>query len=356
MTHTDIAYMRKLFFASAAWILAALPATGGQFGTGFAVTPDGYLVTCAHVVADAKQVVVHHHGHVLGASVVTLDKNNDLALLRVNGWRGNYLAIADAASVRIASDVIAAGFPDPNVLGKNPKVSKGIVNATSGIRDDPRHLQISVPLQPGNSGGPVFSPTGQVVGVVTAGLNFENRMQEGGYIPQSVNYALKSNYIFPLLASARVPLPNPGPGGGRRSIDEAIQSIALVESLSRGERPSASPQPQPQYTGGPQYQQPVAVQPTPQPANQHGPWLFPDSHQRMLSTQELSSLNPEQLWQARNELFLRRGYIFNSERGRQLTRRFGNQYRPVTTDSAAVQQSFNPIEAANLRAIMAAEG
>lgn len=347
----------------------------GSFGTGFAVTPDGHMITCAHVLNNAATLVAHYNGRTLPVKVIRIDTKNDLALLKVSGWGGQYLSLADSEKIGIASDVIAAGFPDPDVLGKNPKVSKGIINATSGVQDDPRHFQVSIPLQPGNSGGPVFAPNGQVVGVVAAGLNSQNRMKEGGYIPQSVNYAVKSNYVRPLVAAAGVKIPS-GTGASANSIGKAIHSIALIENLAPGERASA-PSPSLQYTNiaepsqapapapvsrpapAPQVAatpvpQPMAAKSAPVPASA-GPWTFADSHTRNLTRAELQNLSPDQLWQARNELYIRRGYIFSSAKGKGFAQSFGAAYKPTTADGEAILNSFNEFERANLALIQSIE-
>ena len=83
--------------------------------------------------------------------------------------------------------------------GQEQKATFGRVNSLSGIQGDIRFIQIDVPVQPGNSGGPLINDKGQVVGVVTATLNELVALQASGHLPQSVNYAVKSDYIVPLL-------------------------------------------------------------------------------------------------------------------------------------------------------------
>ena len=373
--------MKRIISLCASIVFLASTGNAGSFGTGFAVTPDGHLVTCAHVVNNAAKLVAHYNGKTLAVTVIRVDTQNDLALIKVSGWGGQFLSIADSQKIGIASDVIAAGFPDPDVLGKNPKVSKGIINATSGVQDDPRHFQVSIPLQPGNSGGPVFAPNGQVVGVVAAGLNSQNRMKEGGYIPQSVNYAVKSNYIMPLLTAAGVRLSG-NSSASANSIGKAIHSIALIENLAPGERASA-PAPALQYSniGNPAVapapapvraatpapvpaaprlmatQQAAPAPPAPRPSApaSSGPWIFANSHARALSQADLQGLSRDQLWKARNELYVRRGYMFSSAKGKGFAQSFGSNYQPTTSDSEAILNSFNQFEQANLALIQSME-
>lgn len=221
----------------AAWMLTSASLDAGQFGTGFAISPKGFLVTCHHVVRDASRVVVHCNGGYLDAAIVALDPRNDLAILKVESWPGTFLGLVASSEVTHASEVLAAGFPDPTVLGLNPKISTGIVNALSGVRDDPRFIQISAPVQPGNSGGPLVSTSGRVVGVVAAGLNSIDRMTHGGYLPQTVNYAVKTDLIYPLLRTASVNLPRFGTraGPGPKQIERTLGAIALIEGLRQGE-------------------------------------------------------------------------------------------------------------------------
>lgn len=216
----------------AAGVLLTSTLSASQFGTGFAISPKGYMVTCHHVIRNADRILVHSaHGTHL-AKTVAIDPRNDLAILKVDKWTGAHLSLAASSSIRHATEVTALGFPDPTILGRNPKISKGIISALSGIRDDPRFLQTSTPVQPGNSGGPLLSPSGQVIGVIAAGLNGLDRMSHGGYLPQAVNYAVKAEFIFPLLDNASIRLPwfNTKTGHPVKQIDRGLSSIGLIEA------------------------------------------------------------------------------------------------------------------------------
>ncbi len=328
--------------AGAALVSTIVP-TGvraSQFGTGFAISPKGYLVTCYHVIHEADRIIVHTNNQALPARIVALDPRNDIAILKVDGWNGKFLGLAPAAEVGYSSEVTAAGFPDPTVLGKNPKISKGFVNALTGVRDDPRFLQVSAPVQPGNSGGPLLSNSGRVIGIVAAGLNSMNRLEQGGYLPQSVNYAIKSDLIYPLLKTAAVPIPKFGTrtSGHEKQVTRAIESIALIEGLKG--------------TSSTSDLRPLSTQasPKPSPASTK-PWIFPNSHARPLSMNEVQPLNREGLWRARNEIYLRRGFVFNTPQGQHFAAEFGNQYHPMTPSVETVQQQFTPVEVANLQLI-----
>lgn len=87
------------------------------------------------------------------------------------------------------------GYPMPDELGSRAKMSQGIINSVTGYKDDLRMFQISIPVQPGNSGGPLINAKGEVVGVVTAGMGLKF-LYDTGVLPQNVNYAMKINYIL----------------------------------------------------------------------------------------------------------------------------------------------------------------
>lgn len=326
----------------------------GQFGTGFAVSSDGIFVTCHHVVKNSQHVIVHTPSGPLPARVIAIDQQNDIAILHVQGWKGRFLGLKSASTLEYAEEVTVAGFPDPTVLGREPKVTKGRVNALSGVRDDPRLIQISAPVQPGNSGGPLVSNTGQVVGVVAAGLDSIDRMENGGYVPQAVNYAVKTDLVTALLDRHGIQHATFGTKttGDSRLVRRMISSIALVEGVTPGERSSLIPAQTNQVTVHPQQQmRPVSAAPAPG----QGPWIFTNSHNRKLMASEVHNLPNEVLWRARNEIYLRRGYIFSTEKGRRFAQNFAGIYRPTTTSVNTIKSQLNEAEVHNLRLIASFE-
>ena len=137
-------------------------------GSGFFVSPDGYIVTNYHVVQKAKSVTVTmDSGRVLDAKVIGTDPKTDLALLKVD-QPGDYPYVTFAkGQPKIGDWVVAIGNP----YGLGGTVTAGIVSAEGrDIGDGPydRFLQIDAPINKGNSGGPAFNEEGQVVGVNTA--------------------------------------------------------------------------------------------------------------------------------------------------------------------------------------------
>ena len=82
-----------------------------------------------------------------------------------------------------------------------PRLTDGIINSLTGIENDPRTFQISIPVQAGNSGGPLLNMKGKVVGIVTAKLSASEVFKWTGDLPQNVNYAIKTPYLSVLLSS-----------------------------------------------------------------------------------------------------------------------------------------------------------
>ena len=173
---------------------------GYSTGTGFFVSTDGQLVTNFHVVEDSSDISVVWKGKEVKAAVLKLDSANDIALLKIDAVTPP-LHVPDSRYVEKAEDVMTLGYPLITLIGQEQKASFGRINALSGIQGDIRYLQIDVPIQPGNSGGPLLSRTGEVIGVVTATLNQLVAMRASGSLAQNVNYAVKSDYVIPLLST-----------------------------------------------------------------------------------------------------------------------------------------------------------
>jgi S1-C subfamily serine protease len=171
---------------------------GFSTGTGFLVTADGYLVTNFHVIEDSSQVFVVSDGKEIHAKVVVKDEKNDIAVLKAD-VTGRPIVMPAAVKVEVAEEVMTLGYPLISIQGQTLKASFGRINSLSGLADDPRFMQIDVPIQPGNSGGPLINARGELVGVVTATLNQIVTLRETGTLPQNVNYAVKSDYVLPLL-------------------------------------------------------------------------------------------------------------------------------------------------------------
>jgi S1-C subfamily serine protease len=181
-------------------------------GTGFFITDDGYLISNFHVVKDATKVRLLTNAGLIDAKVVQVDAANDLALLK-SGGRFKPLAIAASRTVALGGTVATVGFPDIGLQGFAPKLAKGEIASLSGAGDDPRYFQISVPVQPGNSGGALVDERGNVIGIVSAKLDALTALAASGALPENVNYAIKSSFLLSFLesvpdVSAKLKAPN----------------------------------------------------------------------------------------------------------------------------------------------------
>ncbi len=173
-------------------------------GTAFFVNND-VLVTNEHVVRGFKTGKIRYKDSIYQVDVIGRDEVNDLALLKVrfNDYKTltsvKPLRMGDIYNVEAGETVFTIGYPLIRELGVSPKISMGIINSLTGMNDDPRMYQISVPLQPGNSGGPIFDENGGVIGVAASGLNVAYYMKIENFSPQNVNFAIKADYINNLL-------------------------------------------------------------------------------------------------------------------------------------------------------------
>ena len=136
----------------------------------------------------------------IAAKVVKVDAANDLALLKAEG-QFPPLPIATSRGVKLGVTVATVGFPNIGLQGFAPKLAKGEIASLSGAQDDPRYFQISVPVQPGNSGGALVDERGNVVGVVSAQLSARAAVAASGELPENVNYAIKSSFLLSFLES-----------------------------------------------------------------------------------------------------------------------------------------------------------
>lgn len=176
--------------------------------SGFFITPS-VIVTSQHVIKGASRIEIVYNNQVqLSAAVIGSDASSDLALLRVQGLEGvaGFLPLANSGSVRQGDRVYAVGFPLPEIMGMQAKLSEGLISATAGMRGDLRMYQISAPVQPGNSGGPLLNDRAEVIGVVSGCLDATVMMKQGVF-PQNVNYAVKSDNLYSLIYNYGLRLP-----------------------------------------------------------------------------------------------------------------------------------------------------
>jgi serine protease Do len=169
-------------------------------GTGYFVTNSGHVVTNHHVVKGCSTIVVFAGDQpAVEGRLVGSDETNDLAVLKTE------IKPQKVASLRIGTrlgePVAVFGYPLSQMLASSGNFTLGNITALAGLRDDARHLQISAPVQAGNSGGPLVDAHGNLVGTVISKLNAMKIVQATGDMPQNVNFAIKSSVVASFLES-----------------------------------------------------------------------------------------------------------------------------------------------------------
>jgi len=177
-------------------------------GTGFLIGSKGYVITNNHVIEESTESisVIFPDDKEYSAKIVSQDINNDLAILKLDEYEPNVhkfrpnLIIGDSTKAKIGDKVFTIGYPSIGLMGKQPKYSEGIISSIAGMYDDPTEFQISVPIQRGNSGGPLFNLRGEVIGVTASVIrDLEGESGEVQRRFQVVNYAVKSSLLKNLI-------------------------------------------------------------------------------------------------------------------------------------------------------------
>ena len=191
-------------------------------GTGYAIG-NGYIVTNNHVADGAKTISIKgvkgdmNTGYT--AEVVATDKVNDIAILRISDSQfTGFGTIPYAVQQRMADvgeDIFVLGYPLTQALGNEIKLTNGIVSSRTGYQGNIATYQMSAPVQPGNSGGPMFDDQGNVIGIVVAGV-------PGA---ENVGYAIKTSYLNILIESAGLNIKFPA--------NNSISTLSLAEKVKR---------------------------------------------------------------------------------------------------------------------------
>ncbi len=176
-----------------------------RYGTGFSVSPNGFIVTANHVIANAVSIKALQGSTILKALLVKSDPLNDVAILKIDKTTPAFLPIALIRSAKTGERVFTIGYPMSNLLGQEQKYTEGVISSLSGIQGAASFMQITVPVQPGNSGGPLVNEKGQVVGVISSTAAVLPFIKASGTIPQNINWAVKADYIRPLLNLTETP-------------------------------------------------------------------------------------------------------------------------------------------------------
>jgi S1-C subfamily serine protease len=241
-----------------ALLLPSAHAQTVRTGTGFAVSVRTLIVTNAHVAKGCRSLRVLQDGTAEPARLVALDDRADLAVLRTDLQTPKVAALRVQPPVRLGENVVSFGFPLFGSLSKEGNLTTGNVSALAGLKDDPTYFQITAPVQPGNSGGPLMDEAGNVIGVVTSKLDALKLAQRIGDIPQNVNFAIKAQVLKRFLDNQRL------------SYSEQVASekmaVADVADLARGFTVQVECSPASSAGQVEQPEQPAGATPAPSPA------------------------------------------------------------------------------------------
>lgn len=166
-------------------------------GTGFGISSNGLIATNSHVLNNSNRISVRgingDFTKSYKAKIIMNDKNNDIAIIQIddNSFTslGEIPYSIDNKSSEVGISVFALGYPLKALMGDEIKLTNGIISSKSGYQGDITSYQITVPLQPGNSGGPLFDYNGNLIGIVNSKL----------LIGENVSYAVKVSYLKTLL-------------------------------------------------------------------------------------------------------------------------------------------------------------
>ena len=201
-------------------------------GTGFLVRPDGLVLTAFHVVEKGNTIKVRCQGYdLVTAKLGERSQTMDLAVLHTPLTGTPYLPVAEPRSARAGDPVFTMGFPAARYLGTEPKFSGGAISSLTGPGREGARLLISAPTQPGNSGSPVLTMDGTVVGVVTAAVSEEEFARDTGALPQNLNWAVKIDYATPLFDVPHAPTApgdRPAAKTPRDVVEQASQAVCIV--------------------------------------------------------------------------------------------------------------------------------
>jgi len=177
-------------------------------GSGFAVSTVGHVITNNHVIKGCKTVKIHTKGKLIPAKVIAYDSKNDIALLKGEFKPSTFFRFS-IDNAQLLQVIYVAGYPFGRNVSSSVKVTKGIVSALIGVKDNTNQFQIDAALQPGNSGGPIIDTAGNVVGIAVSKLSIERTLEDFGTIPENTNFGVKSDIAKLLLLKNNINLSTP---------------------------------------------------------------------------------------------------------------------------------------------------
>ena len=198
---------------------------GYSTGTGFFINGDGYLLTNAHVVEGCGDAMVRRAlSGPVPARIVAREKTNDLAILKIDEKPEAFGTFRGAPQIRLGDSIVVFGYPLTGLLSSTGNLTTGLISSLTGAGDDVSKLQISAPVQSGNSGGAVVDQSGRIVGVVVAKANIQTRGTEDKpdvEVIQNVNFAIKAGMAQFFLDANQIHYEAEAPGDDLKTPDVA---------------------------------------------------------------------------------------------------------------------------------------
>ena len=178
------------------------PKDARSFGSGFFIDNEGLILTNSHVVSDCSQTTLDDGSPL---SLIASEQSSDLALLRsTSSTNTQGMKLRAGQGIRLAEKILVAGYPLNGFVTSDVNVTTGSVSALSGPNQDRRLFQLTAPVQPGNSGGPVLDDAGRLVGVVVSKLDAIYVASETGSLPENVNFAVALGTVQSFLDAYNV--------------------------------------------------------------------------------------------------------------------------------------------------------
>ena len=203
-----------------------VPTAASSLGTAFFVRPDGVLLTALHLVEGARSILVRCPGREPATATISNSaRGQDLAVLKTSLAAPAYLNMREARGVELGDPIFTVGFPAAGAATAASRLSDGAVSAVSGPDAETAFLQMTVPVQPGNSGGPVVTGDGSVVGVVSSITAIIPLLKAPSILPQNVSWAVKADFGRPLFPP---PPAMPSPKSRQEAIDRVTQAACQV--------------------------------------------------------------------------------------------------------------------------------
>jgi serine protease Do len=163
-------------------------------GTGFFINDRGQIMTAAHVVHDCPLVQIKTDEKTVDAKLVAESVLLDLAVVDSGAAATHVVPLRAGTAYELGEEVTNIGYPLDGLLAASPNVTRGNVSSRGALAGSAGQFQFSAPVQPGSSGGPVVSSTGELIGVTVGTLSINGLIQQG-VLPQNVNFALDARYV-----------------------------------------------------------------------------------------------------------------------------------------------------------------